>query len=133
MTVWNEFFLGFQHNMRNDYVTRNLREKERYYNALSERMHCFRLLLLLYAGTGRSKRTKTVLKIVCNSDMMGCPGKKHSRFTYSDASAIRENEKEGVSLYVRSSDLRLLDKVSASTLKCLYHGFKHPQPRKGRK
>lgn len=28
MTVWNEFFLGFQQNMRNDYVERNLKEKD---------------------------------------------------------------------------------------------------------
>lgn len=28
MTVWNEFFGGFQQNMRNGYVKRNLKEKE---------------------------------------------------------------------------------------------------------
>lgn len=28
MTVWNEFFGGFQQNMRNDYVERNLKEKD---------------------------------------------------------------------------------------------------------
>jgi len=28
MTVWNEFFWGFQQNMRNDYVEQNLKEKD---------------------------------------------------------------------------------------------------------
>lgn len=54
MTVWNEFFGGFQQNMRNDYVKQNLKENEREIT-----MHCQEYALpqttVPYAGVGGRK------------------------------------------------------------------------------
>lgn len=104
MTVWNEFFGGFQQNMRNDYVRRNLRKRD--YNALFQEDALWQSAAAFpeRAWLEGNEQNDAQHSLKFQHDEMSlkdqfdseCPGKQHSTVTYSDNSETREKDKQGV-------------------------------------